>query len=92
MKRSYELMLVLRPEAEVTEKTAQEVVEKLVAGEAKATSVSVLGKKMLAYPIKKQTEGIYVLAKLDGNVRVSEIEKRMNMGTQVIRYLLTVVN
>ncbi len=90
MTRSYELMLVLRPELEVTDKSATELVEKLVAGEAKVVSTSLLGKKLLAYPIKKQIQGVYVLVKLEGaHARVSEIEKRVQMGTEVLRFLLT---
>mgnify|MGYP001609593930 FL=1 len=43
MTRSYELMLVLRTEGDITEKSATELVEKLVANEAKVASVSLLG-------------------------------------------------
>jgi small subunit ribosomal protein S6 len=93
MKRSYELMLVLRPEMDVTEQSATQLVEKLVGSEATVAGISLLGKKMLAYPINKQMEGIYVLAKLEGaHTRVGEIEKKVQLGTDVLRYLLTVVN
>lgn len=92
MNRTYELMLVLRPEVEVTEKSATDLVEKLVAGEAKTVSVALLGKKRLAYPIQKQLEGVYVLAKLEGMIHVHEIEKKVQVGTQVLRFLLTSVN
>lgn len=92
MNGSYELMLVLRPQVEVTEKSATELVEKLVAGEAKTASVSLLGKKRLAYPIKKETEGVYVLAKLQGRLHVHEVEKKVQVGTEVLRFLLTSVN
>ena len=89
MTRSYELMLVLRPEADVTEKSATELAGKLVAGEARVVSVSLLGKRHLAYPIQKQNEGVYVLAKLDGMIHSHEIEKKVQMGTDVLRFLLT---
>jgi len=92
MNQAYELMLVIRAEVEVTDKTATELVDKLLSGEAKMTSVSVLGKKRLAYEIQKQTEGVYVLAKLEGTIHVHEIEKKVQVGSQVLRYLLTTVN
>lgn len=92
MTRSYELMVVLRPEVDVTEKSATELVEKLVAGEAKVASVSLLGKKQLAYPIKKQNEGVYILAKLDGVIHSHEIEKKVQIGNDVLRFLLTSIN
>lgn len=92
MNRAYELMVVLRPEVEVTDKTATELIDKLLAGEAKTTSVTLLGKKRLAYEIQKQTEGVYVLAKVEGMIHTHEIEKKVQVGGQVLRYLLTTVN
>lgn len=88
--RQYELMLVFPISVEVTDKTATALVEKIVGNEAKVTTVTVLGKKQLAYPIKKQTEGIYVLAIIEGlHVHVNELEKKVQLGAQVLRYLLT---
>lgn len=92
MTRSYELMLVLDPKVEVTEKTATDLVEKLLGEQAKVAELALLGKKDLAYPLKKKTQGVYVLAKLTGHVSVHEIEKKVAMGEDVLRYLLTSVN
>lgn len=93
MNRSYELMVVLDPKADVTEKTAAEVVAKMIGDAVSVTSVSLLGKKLLAYPLKKNNEGIYILAKLKGApLHVGEIEKKIRMGTDVLRFLLTSVN
>ena len=89
--RTYELMVIFAPTVEVTEKSAKEMVEKMVGKEATVAEVSLLGKKKLAYDIKKFSEGIYVTAKLEGeHVHVNELEKKVQMGTDVIRYLLTV--
>ncbi len=86
-------MVVFRSELDVTEKSALEMVGKLVGDEAKVAGVSLLGKKFFAYPLKKQTQGVYVLAKLKGtHARVSEIEKKVQLGTDVLRFLLTSVN
>ena len=90
--RAYELMVVFRSELDVTDKFATDAVTKLVAQEAKVAEISLLGKKLLAYPIKKQNEGIYVLAKLTGAIHVHEIEKKVQLGTDVLRFLLTSVN
>ena len=91
--RQYELMLVFAPTLEVTDKTATALVEKIVGVEAKVSSVTVLGKKWLAYPIQKQKEGIYVVAALEGkHVHVNELEKKVQLGAEVLRYLLTVKN
>ncbi len=89
--RTYELMVIFAPTVEVTEKSAKEMVEKMVGKEATVAEVSLLGKKKMAYDIKKFSEGIYVTAKLEGeHIHVNELEKKVQMGTDVIRYLLTV--
>lgn len=83
-------MIVFAPSVEVTDKTAPKLIEKVVGTEGMVSDVTLLGKKQLAYPIKKFTEGTYVLATVTGaHVIVSEIEKKIQLGTDVIRYLLT---
>jgi len=89
MTRMYELMLVIRPDLEVTEKSARDMIQKLVGEKVKVSDVSLLGKKQLAYQIKKQNEGTYVLVKLEGVILVHDIEKRVQLGTEVLRFLLT---
>ena len=88
MTRTYELMVVFAPAVEVTDKTALDMVAKLVGDKVKVESVSLLGKKTLAYLIKKQKEGIYVLATVKGLITVRDIEKRVQLGTEVLRFLL----
>lgn len=90
--QQYELMVVFAPT--VDEKDAnklEESVGKLLGDGATVSGVTILGKKFLAYPIQKQTEGVYVLATVAAEaLRVSDIEKRTRVGTDVLRYLLTV--
>lgn len=51
--------------------------------------VIVLGKKALAYPIKKQTEGVYIVATIEGtSVKASDIQKESKLGTDIIRFQL----
>ncbi len=95
MQRNYELMLVLRPDflpaqAGGEEKPIKDLVTKLIGGRQLKT-LTVLGKKRLAYPIKKQTEGVYVVATVAGSpLKVVELEKQMKMGLDILRYLLIV--
>lgn len=90
MKRKYELMLVLKTGGVADdEKKVRALVEKLV-GAAEITDLTVMGKKMLAYPIKKQKDGVFVLVHLSGNVKVSDIERESKLGDDVVRFLLTV--
>ncbi|MEK7141835.1 MAG: 30S ribosomal protein S6 [Patescibacteria group bacterium] len=89
--QTYELMLIIRPDMEVTEKKAQELIKKLlVKAGGVVTSVSVWGKRTLAYPIKKMSEGIYVLATIEGTLKTADLEKEARMGTDFLRFMLTV--
>lgn len=88
MQRVYELMLVLRPDFGVEEKPIKDLVTKLV-GDRKIESLTILGKKRLAYPLKKHEEGVYALAAIAGGpMHVVELEKQMKLGVDVLRYLL----
>lgn len=83
-------MLVMRPDFGVDEKPLKDVVTKLI-GDRKITTFTVLGKKRLAYPIKKQSEGVYALTTFTGApLKVAELEKQMKMGADFLRYLLIV--
>jgi small subunit ribosomal protein S6 len=89
--RTYELMLVLQPEID-SKDTAKitEIAKKLVSDVGSVKEVTIIGKKSLSYPIKKKTEGLYVQVAMEGErVDVSKIERKMQLGTEVLRYLLT---
>jgi small subunit ribosomal protein S6 len=90
MQRVYELMMVLRPDFGLEEKQARELVAKLI-GDRKIKDITIMGKKRLAYPIKKQTEGVYVVATVTGEpMNVGAFEKQTKLGTDVLRFLLTI--
>jgi small subunit ribosomal protein S6 len=47
-----------------------------------------MGRRHLAYPIGRQTEGHYVLFEIDGSGReIAELERRMRVNDQVVRYI-----
>lgn len=90
MQRVYELMLVLRPDFDLEEKAVRDLIEKFI-GDRKMIDLTITGKKRLAYPIKKQTEGVYVVATFTGSaVNIGAFEKQIKLGTDVLRFLLTV--
>ena len=90
MQRLYEFMLVLRPDFGVEEKAIKDLVTKLI-GDRKLKTLTIMGKKRLAYPIKKQTEGVYVVATFTGGPMViGAFEKQIKSGTDVLRFLVTV--
>lgn len=90
--RDYELMMIIRPEVEVTEKLGREIVERMIAKVGgTVSSLTVWGKRQLAYPIEKLTEGTYVLATLQADTLKSDVlQKETRMGSAVLRFLLTV--
>jgi len=89
MKRTYELMIVAKPDVVLDTDKKQEA---LVLGLAKGATIkqlTMIGKKELAYPIKKYTEGQYILAMIEGDsLEVSKLEETIKLGSDVIRYLL----
>jgi len=88
--RSYELMLVLSPDFAASDtKKLTELIKKTVGDGIAVKEVTVIGKKTLAYPIKKTTEGIYVLVNLQADrVNVAPIQKQMDLGNDILRFLL----
>ncbi len=87
--RTYELMLVVRPNGELTDKTARELIQKVAGETATIADIVLLGKKMLAYPIKKLEEAIFVQATLTSeSLRTADLEKRIQSMENVLRFLL----
>lgn len=89
--QSYELMIIFRSDLkDATEKAVRNLVETFIGKIGlQIDTVSLLGKKLLAYPIQKQTEGIYVVAKGTGSVKVSELQAKAKTDKTVLRFLLT---
>ena len=47
-----------------------------------------MGRRTLAYRIGRKTEGIYILFEVEGSGReIAELERRMRVSDQVLRYL-----
>lgn len=92
MMRTYELMVVAKSDFPVDDDTRrQTLVGALIGDGVSVGNISVIGKKRLAYEIKKQTEGVYLLATLTAQgVKSADIQKRANMNADVLRFLLVV--
>ncbi|MCB1023607.1 MAG: 30S ribosomal protein S6 [Acidobacteria bacterium] len=88
--RVYEVMYIAEPDSkeDVITKLNEEII-KLVEGEG-GTIVKTddMGKRPLAYRIKKFTEGYYYLFEIEGSGReIAEVERRMRVNDKIIRYL-----
>ncbi|MBQ6920846.1 MAG: 30S ribosomal protein S6 [Bacilli bacterium] len=92
--RKYEIMYILR--ADLEEAQRKEVMEKLAkiitdnGGKVEETSES-MGLRELAYPIKEQTKGYYVVLKVSmDNKAISEFNRLVRINPSVLRHLIVV--
>lgn len=86
----YELMFIARidvPEEEIDKLTAQ--MDTVVSGAGgKTEKIDKMGRRRLAYRVKKQREGFYVLFTFEGNGdTVREFERRLKVTDAVIKFL-----
>jgi small subunit ribosomal protein S6 len=90
MNRTYELMFIVRPDM------ADEDLEKLVSllettvasAKGSVKSIDRMGKRRLAYMVRKFREGIYILMTIEGEGTViHELERRLRVTEQVIKFL-----
>ena len=88
--RTYEVMYIVDPETP-TEKLEKlnTAVGKLIEKEGgTVVRMDDGGKRTLAYPIKKKTEGYYMLFEIEGSGQeIAELERRMRVNDMIIRYI-----
>ena len=90
MQRFYEVMFIVRPDV------AEEDLDKLIAGlEQTVTngggsirSAEKLGRRKLAYLVRKFNDGNYVLLTIDaGGALIAELERRLRVSEPVIKFI-----
>ena len=90
MLRLYEVMFIVRPDV------ADEDADKLIAGFTAAVtngggvvkSVEKMGRRKLAYQVRKFNDGNYVLLTIEANgAVVLELERRLQVTEQVIKFI-----
>lgn len=88
---TYELVVLVAPSVDMTEaKTQKDLITKLVGERGVIKEVTSLGKKSLAYPIKKQSEATYLVAVIEGTVKSAELENKAKLMDEVLRQMLIV--
>ena len=90
--RDYELIFVVQPDLDET--AVNDVVTKVKSwitdSGGSIAKVDFWGKRKLAYPIRKQKEGQYVLIKTNMEPKFgAELERNMRFLEPVLRFLLT---
>jgi small subunit ribosomal protein S6 len=90
MSRLYEVMFIIRPDA------AEEDIDKLIAGFTTTVTngggvvknVEKMGRRKLAYLVRKFNDGNYVLLTIEaGGPVVLELERRLRVTEQVIKFI-----
>lgn len=88
--RTYEVMFIVDVKATDEDVTNlnQTLLQIITDQGGTVTKQEDMGRRHLAYPIGRQTEGHYVLFEVDGSGReIAELERRMRVNDQVIRYM-----
>ena len=87
---NYEVLFILDPALEDEKKEATiEAVKEIIASEGEVGNVDVWGMRKLAYPIKKKSEGYYVVIEFKGNPTLpKELDRRLKISDNVMRHLI----
>ena len=90
MSRTYEVMYIVRPDVEEADldKLIEGFEKNVTDGGGEVKSTEKMGRRRLAYTVRKFNDGIYVLMTIvaEGPL-VGEIERRLRVSEQVIKFI-----
>ena len=86
--RKYEMMVILDPEVE--ERTVQPSLDQYLTvikdDSGTVDRIDIWGRRRLAYPIKKRTDGIYAVVQFTAeSVTAKELERQLSLNETVLR-------
>src|SRR5262244_4593129 len=90
MQRAYEVMFIVRPDLmeEDLDKLVSTLENHATGAGATVKNAEKMGKRRLAYDVKKFSEGQYVLFTLQADGKaVHELERRLRVTEQVIKFI-----
>lgn len=95
--RNYEIMYILKADLDEAARQAEmEKLHKLITdngGEVKSVDEKSLGLRELAYPIKDQTKGYYVVIKVSaGEQALYQFNRKVRHNANVLRHLVVVLD
>ena len=88
--RTYEVIFIVDPgAAEDDVMKLSEGVQKIITGQGgRITKTEMMGKRQLAYEINHKKDGSYVLLEVEGSGKeIAEVERRMRVNDQILRYM-----
>ena len=90
MNRTYEIMFIVRPDVEEAEidKLIEGFSGNVTNGGGEIKSVEKMGRRRLAYTVRKFNDGFYILLTIaaEGSL-IAEIERRLRVSEQVIKFI-----
>jgi small subunit ribosomal protein S6 len=90
MNRTYEIMFIVRPDVEEADldKLIEGFSANVTNGGGEIKSVEKMGRRRLAYTVRKFNDGFYVLLNVAAaGSLVTEIERRLRVSEQVIKFI-----
>ena len=90
MNRTYEIMFIVRPDVEEAEldKLIETFTGYITTGGGAVMTTEKMGRRRLAYTVKKFNDGLYVLLVVDAPASlISEIERRLRVSEPVIKFI-----
>jgi small subunit ribosomal protein S6 len=90
MNRSYEIMFIVRPDIEEAEidKIVETFTGYVTQGGGAVKQTEKMGRRRLAYTVRKFNDGFYVLLIVDSPASlIHEIERRLRVSEQVIKFI-----
>ncbi len=90
MQNNYETIMIINSNLEeATIKATISKINALISEHGTVESTEEWGKKKLAYPIKKQSEGYYVLVNFSSNPEfIDELDRVYNITDEVIKHIV----
>ena len=90
MNRTYEIMFIVRPDVEEADldKLIEGFSANITSGGGEVTSVEKMGRRRLAYTVRRFNDGFYVLLTVaaPGSL-IGEIERRLRVSEPVIKFI-----
>jgi small subunit ribosomal protein S6 len=90
MNRTYEVMFIVRPDVEEAEldKLIETFSGYVTTGGGTVKTTEKMGRRRLAYTVRKFNDGFYILLVVDAPASlISEIERRLRVSEQVIKFI-----
>ena len=90
MNRTYEIMFIVRPDVEEAEldKLIEGFSANVTNGGGEVKSVEKMGRRRLAYTVRKFNDGFYILLNVAAaGSLITEIERRLRVSEQVIKFI-----